>query len=358
MRVLIIGSGVSGSLVGAALVEAGVDVTFLLRPERQRQLITTGLHITSPLGRFRKPVHAISPPTRAGDGLDAKGGFDVVIVATRAHAYQPGLFVARDVITPATLLVPLLDGVHHLGHWRDCYPNNPIALSRFDVRAMMDADGVVRQTGPAGDLVLGLRSASGAEQLEALRHALDGRRFRACIEADAGTMLSLVWARAIYRAAAAGASRLSGMPLRDAVRFHSRTLYEKLLDEGARIAEARGIPHVRSAVARYRTGFLREGEPIAAPAPIAAGARAGSEALFLLGNMLRQAQDAGVAAPRLLKAWAAADPQAAAANEGHAAGGRAAVGGGPNPGGSRACAHARGLQVLHLAGRRSPAGPC
>ena len=46
-------------------------------------------------------------PVQLQAALKAKG-FDVVIVATRAHAYQPGLFVARDVITPATLLVPLL----------------------------------------------------------------------------------------------------------------------------------------------------------------------------------------------------------------------------------------------------------
>ncbi len=37
-----------------------------------------------------------------------------------------------------------------------------------------------------------------------------------------------------------------------------------------------------------------------APAPIAAGGRAGSKALFLLGNMLRQAQDVKAAAPWLL----------------------------------------------------------
>jgi hypothetical protein len=60
---------------------------------------------------------------------------------------------------------------------------------------------------------------------------------------------------------------------------------------------------VREAVARYRDGFLREGSPIQAPLPIEAGGRAGSEALFLLGNMLRQAQDAKVLAPMLCKAW-------------------------------------------------------
>lgn len=70
MRVLIIGSSINGALVGATLIEhGGVEVTYLTTPTRQRQLITTGLHITSPFGRFRKPVAAIAPGSRVSDPL-------------------------------------------------------------------------------------------------------------------------------------------------------------------------------------------------------------------------------------------------------------------------------------------------
>ncbi len=304
MRVLIVGAGINGTLVGGALVEAGADVSFVVRPSRQRQLISTGLHITSPLGRFRKPVHAIVPPKRLGDALDVKGSVDVLILATRANVYQPGLFVTRDVISPATLIVPLFDGVHHLDHWRECYPNNPVALARFDARATMDVDGIVRQSEPAGDLMLGLQSASSAELLEELRRALDGRRLRT--HQHGAPVLSEVWARAIFRAAAAGASQLTSMPLRDTLRFVSRKPFLDMMEEGVCIGEARRIPGVRDAAARYKTAFMREGEPVIAPAPIGAGGRAGSEALFLLGSMLRQAQGLGWPAPSLRNAWAAA----------------------------------------------------
>jgi 2-dehydropantoate 2-reductase len=302
MRVLIIGCGVNGALAGAALVErGGVEVSFLTRPARQRQLMTTGLHITSPLGRFRKPVHAVAPPKKLGDPLDVRGPFDVLILATRANVYQPALFLGRDVITPETMLVPLYDGVHHLNHWRECYPSNPVAIARFDARATQDADGVVHQHGPLGDLKLGMISKHGAERLEALCIALDGRRFR--VKPDAETVLADVWARAIYRAAAAGACRLSGMPLRDSLRFASRKPFEAMLAEGIRAGEERGVRKLYEAIRRYRDGFQREGEPINAPVPIEAGGRAGSEALFLLANLLRQCQDAKVPAPMLMRAW-------------------------------------------------------
>lgn len=302
MRVLIIGSGINGALAGAALIEhGGVEVSYLTRPSRQRQLMTTGLQITSPLGRFRKPVHAASPPQKLGDPLDVRGSFDVVIVATRANLFQMGLFLMRGAITPDTLLVPLFDGVHHFGHWRECYPSNPVAIARFDLRATQDVDGVVYQHGPIGDLKLGTLSQNGVERMEELCGALDGRRFHAY--PDAETAMTDVWARAIYRAAAAGACRLSGMPLRDTIRFHSCKPFKAMLAEGFRAGEAQGVPKLYDAMRHYRTAFQREGEPVSAPLPIEAGGRAGSEALFLLANMLRQAQDAKVSAPVLMRAW-------------------------------------------------------
>ena len=48
---------------------------------------------------------------------------------------------------------------------------------------------------------------------------------------------------------------------------------------------------------------MKENESVIAPSPIAAGGRAGSEALFLLGNLLRQADDVKVPAQFLRKAW-------------------------------------------------------
>jgi 2-dehydropantoate 2-reductase len=301
MRVLIAGAGVSGTLVAAALTEAGANVTVLTRPARQKQLIAARLKLSSPLGRFSAPINAITP-------MELSGTFDAVLLATRANLYQASLFLIRGSITPTTLLVPMFDGVHHVHHWRECYRDNPVAVARLDVRADQDADAVVRQHGPIGDLKLGLVSKQGAEKLETLCGLLDGRRFRA--QPHGETFLTCVWARAIYRAAAAGACQLSGMPLRDTVRFHGTALFEAMIAEGVRTGEARGLWNLIHAANRYRTAFLREGEAVVAPPPIAAGGRAGSEGLFLLANMLRQAQDAKVAAPALLRAWQATAPKA------------------------------------------------
>jgi 2-dehydropantoate 2-reductase len=297
MRVLIIGAGVNGSLAGAALIEGGqADVTYMVRPSRQHQLIGRGLQITSPLGRFTKPVDAVLPKA-------ATGKFDVVILATRANFYQMGLFLARDAIRPDTIIVPIFDGIHHLDHWDQCYSQNPIALANFEVRAVMDADGVVRQSNPIGDLRLGLqRSGNGVVTLENLTNALRGRRFQ--VHADAEKLLVRMWARHVYLAAAAGTSVLSGMTLRDTCRFRTSKSFQRFLTEGLYIGEAYGIQKLASPVQSYLTAYWEEGRPVRAPAAIATGGRAGSESLFLLSHMLRKAQDAKVAAPLLKSAWA------------------------------------------------------
>jgi 2-dehydropantoate 2-reductase len=48
MRILVVGAGAIGGYFGGRLLEAGRDVTFLVRPRRVEQLARTGLSIRSP----------------------------------------------------------------------------------------------------------------------------------------------------------------------------------------------------------------------------------------------------------------------------------------------------------------------
>ena len=50
MRVLVVGAGAIGGYFGGRLLEAGRDVTFLVRPRRAAELARTGLVIRSRFG--------------------------------------------------------------------------------------------------------------------------------------------------------------------------------------------------------------------------------------------------------------------------------------------------------------------
>ncbi|MCG2969124.1 2-dehydropantoate 2-reductase N-terminal domain-containing protein, partial [Escherichia coli] len=56
MRILVLGAGGTGGYFGGRLAQAGVDVTFLVRPARSAQLDSEGLVIRSPLGDATFPV--------------------------------------------------------------------------------------------------------------------------------------------------------------------------------------------------------------------------------------------------------------------------------------------------------------
>ena len=59
MRLLVVGAGATGGYFGGRLLEAGGDVTFLVRPARAEKLAANGLIITSPAGDVTIPA----PPT-------------------------------------------------------------------------------------------------------------------------------------------------------------------------------------------------------------------------------------------------------------------------------------------------------
>lgn len=50
MRILMVGAGATGGFFGGKLVEAGRDVTFLLRERRAEQIRERGLEIIAPGG--------------------------------------------------------------------------------------------------------------------------------------------------------------------------------------------------------------------------------------------------------------------------------------------------------------------
>ena len=86
MRILIVGAGATGGAFGARLIQAGRDVTFLVRPGRAAQLDRDGLVIRSPLGDARFPVaHVVAEVVEALPELVVRDYTDEEILAIRAE---------------------------------------------------------------------------------------------------------------------------------------------------------------------------------------------------------------------------------------------------------------------------------
>src|SRR6266850_8605849 len=108
MRVLVVGAGAIGGYFGGRLLQAGRDVTFLVRPKRASELAGAGLVIRSAAG----DVTLKNPPALQADKLDGK--FDVVLLSCKAFDLDDAIKSFAPAVGPKTAIIPLLNGMLHL----------------------------------------------------------------------------------------------------------------------------------------------------------------------------------------------------------------------------------------------------
>ena len=78
MRILVVGAGAIGGYFGARLLEAGRDVTFLVRPKRREAIERDGLVIKSTKGDVTQKVKTV---LKANEG----GPYDIVLLTPKAY---------------------------------------------------------------------------------------------------------------------------------------------------------------------------------------------------------------------------------------------------------------------------------
>src|SRR5580692_4599833 len=108
MRILVVGAGAIGGYFGGRMLQAGSDVTFLVRPKRAAELADAGLVIKSPLG----DVTLKDPPTVQADKLTEK--FDMVLLSCKAFDLEDAIKSFAPAVGPRTSIIPLLNGMRHL----------------------------------------------------------------------------------------------------------------------------------------------------------------------------------------------------------------------------------------------------
>ncbi len=108
MRILVVGAGAIGGYFGGRLLQAGRDVTFLVRPRRASELASAGLVIKSPNG----DVTLKDPPRVEADKLSEK--FDVVLLSCKAFDLDDAIKSFAAAVGPNTAIIPMLNGMKHL----------------------------------------------------------------------------------------------------------------------------------------------------------------------------------------------------------------------------------------------------
>ena len=104
MNICVVGAGAIGGWIAARLALAGDDVSVIARGDTLRAIDTEGLHITDGGETRCVAVRTFTNPSDVGVQ-------DVVVVAVKAPALPELAGGVQSLIGPATLIVPMLNGV-------------------------------------------------------------------------------------------------------------------------------------------------------------------------------------------------------------------------------------------------------
>src|SRR6202521_1797991 len=135
MRILVVGAGGTGGYFGGRLLEAGRDVTFLVRPRRALELARTGLSIRSPLGDVNVPA----PPTITAERL--AGAFDLVLLSCKAYDLEGAMDSVAPAVGADSAILPLLNGMAHLDLLEARFGARHVLGGQCLISTMLDPDG-------------------------------------------------------------------------------------------------------------------------------------------------------------------------------------------------------------------------
>jgi 2-dehydropantoate 2-reductase len=134
--VAIVGPGGVGGLVGALLTRAGHDVVFVARPETAARLNAGGIEVHSVrFGDFTVPARAV-------EALASPVG--LCVVATKATTLTDAL--ERVPAGGADVILPLLNGVEHMGVLRGRYPDARVVAGSIRVESTRVGPGRIEHT--------------------------------------------------------------------------------------------------------------------------------------------------------------------------------------------------------------------
>ena len=247
MRILMLGAGAIGGYFGGRMAEAGVDVTFLVRPRRAAQLAADGLVVRSPNGDIARPVQTV----QAG-AIDA--AFDAVVLSCKAFDLDDAIASVAPAVGPDTVILPLLNGMRHMDALDARFGPGAVLGGQCQIAATLEPDGTVRHLNQVQALSLGERDGSASPRAAGLAEALSSGGGRASEH-----IVRDMWEKWVFLASLASLTSLMRATVGDIVEAGGAGIAQGLFDEAAAIAEANGHPPRPAFIERMRGMIAQPG---------------------------------------------------------------------------------------------------
>jgi len=230
MRILIWGTGAIGGTLGAHLVRAGHDVTFVdAADDHVRAINASGLSITGPIAEFTVRAPAFTPES-------IRGEWESIILATKAHHTENATRSVVPHLARSGYVVSAQNGLNELAISEIVGAERTVG-SFVNFGADYMEPGVIHYGG-RGAVVIGEIDGSITPRVEAIRDAWLKFDERAIVTPN---IWGYLWGKEAY-GAMLFATALTNDSIADALgRPDFKDLYVALARESLAVATARGV---------------------------------------------------------------------------------------------------------------------
>jgi 2-dehydropantoate 2-reductase len=296
MRILVVGAGAIGGYFGGRLLQAGRDVTFLVRPKRASELAADGLVIKSPNGDVTLP----NPATVQADRLNEK--FDVVLLSCKAFDLDDAIASFAPAVGPQTAIIPLLNGMRHIDVLASRFGKERVLGGQCGIAATLDENRhVVHLTPVFQSLTFGERERGMSDRVRAIAENFAPANIGS--QASENIMQEM-WEKWVQLTTLASSTCVMRSSLGHILAAPGgRDFILGVRDECAAVAKAADHAPREAFLTRVSGMLTTEGSPLTASMfrDIKAGGRI--EADHVVGDMVARADAAKVPVPKLKVAY-------------------------------------------------------
>lgn len=294
MRVLVVGAGAIGGYFGGRMLQAGRDVTFLVRPRRASELASAGLVIKSPNG----DVTLNNPPTVQADKLSDK--FDVVLLSCKAFDLEDAIKSFAPAVGDKTAIIPLLNGMLHLDALDKKFGAQHVLGGLCAIAATLNEKREVVQLQPMQSLAFGERAGGLSDRVRAIAETLSAINGAAASD----HIMQDMWEKWVFLASLAASTSLMRTSVGNILAAPGgKDFLLGILDECSAIAADAGHAPGGPFFQRTRGLLTTEGSPMTASMFRDIKAGLPVEADHVIGDLVVRADAAKIPVPKLRTAY-------------------------------------------------------
>lgn len=232
MKIVVVGPGALGSLLGALLSKSKEDVWFLDKnKERSAKTNQYGISVEGLSGNWQAKVSSTADPKEIAEA-------DLVIICVKSYNTKEATLHAKPLITDKTVVLTLQNGVGNLEIISEIVGPDKVIGGSTNLGVTLLEPGRIRYAGK-GETVIGMMDAKTPPQMRSLREIFNKVGLETKITRDIKTVL---WSKLIVNVGINALTALTRLPNGKLTEFEgTRRILREAVTEAVRVAKRKRI---------------------------------------------------------------------------------------------------------------------